>query len=175
MDQQTLKKTVEVVKTNNLIDLNGTKTNFSSDIFVKSKRPIDLYAVAVASQSDLEKDAVTFVSCDANGEFRHHFTVKDNTYNNYYLVLKKLKSDTSFAPIMCDVVATLTEIGLTPIKQQKKVTFADTTPQPAHQLDAHQLDAHQQIQKGGLNSYHLVGLVCFLALVYIMLTRAKAK
>ena len=119
MSAEILTKVVEVSKSMNLIDLNGSKKNFKSEIHVKAKRPIDRYMIAIVSQNDLDNEdekKINYVGCDDNGEFHHTFTYKQNVYLNHYLVLKKKIEDNSFSPIICDVELKLTEIEMTELK-----------------------------------------------------------
>lgn len=90
------KKTYNVGKTKQLIDLNGDTTNFNIKFAVVSKNgaPFD---IVVADQTTLDNSANLDYKKAGNGQMSGELKQDKNVYQNYFLVLK------ADQPCQCDV------------------------------------------------------------------------
>lgn len=109
-------KTIQVMKTMQILDLNGSKTDFVSDVSLAAAQPI---LVAVVSQDQLDQGALNFVATSADGRFQQRVTSRSDgkKYQNYFLALKKDPADPTDTPVSCDVA-----INLRPLSDEEQVS-----------------------------------------------------
>jgi hypothetical protein len=105
-----LKKTIEVNKTLNLLDINGSKKNFQSEFIVMAKDPTRKYLIAIVNQEDLDVGNLKFEASEENGRYARKVIYQENKLQNHYLAIKKTPDDTSPTPVICDVIIQLQEL-----------------------------------------------------------------
>ena len=182
---QEKRSVIEVNKSFSLIDLNGTKKNFISEVFVKAKKPIDRYVITIATQDDLDNEKLKFFNCDENGEFKTRFSFKENRPLNHYLVIKKRADDNNVSPVICDVLVKLQEIEvseLPPVPPQIPQTpqapqiQVPQIPQTQAQVDQNQKNelyykALLENSGSGMNSWYIIGIICIVLFLTIILNK----
>ena len=104
-----IKKIIEVNKTMNLLDLNGSKINFQSEFIITAKDSSKNYSATVVNQEELDQGTFNFEN-SVEGKFTRKVIFQDNKHQNHFVAIKKLSNDRSTDPIICDVVITLQEL-----------------------------------------------------------------
>lgn len=100
---ETIRKTFQVNKVRQLIDLNGSTTNFHVGIRVSSKdrKPYD---IALIDQTILDQQPELPYQHIDNGEYSGNLVQDKNVFQNYFLVMR------ADSPCDCDVEIVKTEI-----------------------------------------------------------------
>ena len=181
MSLEEKKQIIEVNKTFSLIDLNGSKKNFISEVFVKARKSVDRYVVSVCTQDELDEDKIKFYNCDENGEFHTKFSFKENRTLHHYLVIKKTKDDKSNEPIICNINVKLKEIEVSEVKLE------DILPQPAPPVqttEVQQNDQKMELYKklieekensGNINMYFIVSIISAILFIYLFLNKKTVQ
>jgi hypothetical protein len=198
-DSDHVKKIVEVNKTSTLLDLNGTKKNFTVNIKVKAKFPINRYVVAIVSQDQLDDNKFKYYNCDEDGEFSYKFSYKENKFKNYYLILKKKKDDTSENPVICSIDIESTELEVSEVKkndlqqqknQQELQKQEQLQQQQLQQQQLQQQQLQQQIDQkdfeekqqilnliqstdSNISTYKTITIICFVCIILIFYLKNK--
>jgi hypothetical protein len=136
-----INKTIEVNKTMTLLDLNGSKTNFQSEFFIKSKDPSKNYLISIVNQDELDEGQIDFEET-TNGQIAKKLIYQENIQKNHFLIVKKNKNDVSEAPIICDVIIKLSE--LPKIEQSMLRPMANTPMQDTPMQDTPMQDMPMQ-------------------------------
>lgn len=113
------KKTYSIGSMKQLIDLNGSSTNFELTFRVNShnKEPFDMLVV---DQTTLDSNPSLEYKHVANGEMTGSLKNDKNVYQNYFLIIKAEK------PCQCDVEINKREMPI----QQKPVPPPAPAPEP---------------------------------------------
>ena len=161
-----VRKTINVDKTVNLLDLNGQKINFQSEFFLSTKDPSTKVLASVVNQTELDEGKFNFEETE-NGKIAMKVIYQENVHQNHYLAIKKHPDDSTTQPIVCDVVIKLQEIP--PVEQSTLNSFIEEekVEEPPVLVD----DGHDKIieiiQQKDSSAYITVGVLCLVLFVLI--------
>lgn len=79
-------KTIQLSRTMQLIDINGSLQNFMTSIYIQNNNGKPYY-ISIANQTHIDNSSVTFDKIEIP-VFKHSFEINDENYQNYFLVLK---------------------------------------------------------------------------------------
>lgn len=82
-----VKKAVTLTPNMQLIDLNGSRQNFQSDVVARAAKPTQSFRACVVNQEQLDNGEISFETSD-NGKYARRVTFQDDRMVNHYLAIK---------------------------------------------------------------------------------------
>lgn len=117
----TIKKSLVLGKTKQLLDLNEDSINFQVEFEVKSKNGSDFEGV-VSTQTSLDSNTPLEYKLSQGGVFSGRFVQNTDVYQNFYLILK---SETQ-----CEVDLEIVKLNIPLGNQNSQMNEAPLPPQP---------------------------------------------
>ena len=167
-----IKKIIEVNKTMNLLDLNGSKINFQSEFIITAKDSSKNYSATVVNQEELDQGTFNFEN-SVEGKFTRKVIFQDNKHQNHFVAIKKLSNDRSTDPIICDVVITLQE--LPSIEQSSLPQDELSTPEIREDLQKEFAKIRNEETNEGGNIFFTFGMICLILFVILVAYKVLKK
>lgn len=106
-----VKKEINVGNTMQLIDLNGTKKNFSSEFIFQTEDPSKKVNICVLNQDELDNGIINFEESH-RGKYSKRITFQSprNEHVNHYIAVKKHKEDQDETPVKSYLVIHMKEL-----------------------------------------------------------------
>lgn len=82
-----VKKAVTLTPNMQLIDLNGSRQNFQSDVVARTTKPNQSFRACIVNQEQLDNGEISFETSD-NGKYARRVTFQDDRMVNHYLAIK---------------------------------------------------------------------------------------
>ena len=181
-----MKKDILVDHVMQLLDLNGTSSNFQTDFAITIKDPSKKILVCVVNQEELDNGEINFERSE-DGKYSRRVTFCENKHINHFIACKKDPSDQSPEKIECNVV----------VRLKKLPNSSPPTPPPTPNLN-HEIDqkTREELQKQLLalsqsekykqapevevinhssfyNKYFIIGVICLAAFFYMLYKNKK--
>jgi hypothetical protein len=127
-----VKKDLTLSSNMQLVDLNGTRPNFQSDVVCRAANPAHKFRACIVSQEQLDCGDVKFENSE-NGKYARRVTFQEDRHVNHYLAVRSEGGDTD---IQCHVVVRLRELPSPPSQssQPSQSVTPPSSPQNSPQL-----------------------------------------
>jgi hypothetical protein len=125
-----VEKDIKVNSVMQLIDLNGSKTNFQSDCLITNVDPSKKVLVAIVNQDELDIGNINFEPIEDNGKYARRITFQENVKKNHFICIKKHNSEEQ-DEIDCHIIIRMKEIPPKieqPVKKQAPEQIHKQTP-----------------------------------------------
>ena len=168
-----LKKIVEVNKTMNLLDLNGSRINFQSEFIITAKDSSKNYSATVVNQEELDQGTFNFEN-SIDGKFARKVIFQDNKHQNHFVAIKKLSNDKSTDPIICDIIVRLQEL---PSIEQSLLPPPEeiSTPEIRDELQKEFAKIRNEEKNEGRNDFFTFGIICIILFIILVAYKVLKK
>ncbi len=111
-----VKKEISVSNIMQLIDLNGSKTNFQSKFILETDEPTKKVSVCVVNQDELDNGKINFEDTE-RGRYSRVVTFQSDKHVNHYIALKKHPEDKEDKNVDCVLVIHMKELPPPPPRE----------------------------------------------------------
>jgi hypothetical protein len=182
MTQYELKKDIDVDRTMQLLDINGTKNNFQSECIISLKDPSQQVLVAIVNQNDIDNispDKFNYELCE-NGVFARKVTYQNNIFLNHFIAIKKHPAEKS-EKVHCSVVIRLKELPPPPEPETPSLA-PELSPDAKNNIkeELYQLSNSPQYKEietpsSNYNAYYIVAMICFILFAFIFMSKMRSR